>query len=342
MFCKECGTKLPEEANFCFHCGTKVSNRVIGPVGGSKESAVQLIQLVCPSCGGSVECNAKETRGICNHCGSTFLIRENRAYNSQTASNTVNIGLGTSGESLTNHIKRGQEFENQHNFDKATKYYNKALDIDYHNKDARAGLARIKLVETEEFIRSELYSFAKDAYEKIINSEFKVCVEEAQKRLDAIQLLMEANYQNFTLWNYEKAIEIYKSIEGTPAMEYQISRNIEKAENGINNFIYLSSVIDTSNIGEPKQLLLRIDGIYEKNLVTKYERKYRFKAIKNLTTNLNGELVFEYNCMPVTIGVKQAGKFARCTRTLMKGEKLERSKTKVLEINGVTEYTRES
>lgn len=24
MFCMECGTKLPEHAKFCFHCGAKV------------------------------------------------------------------------------------------------------------------------------------------------------------------------------------------------------------------------------------------------------------------------------------------------------------------------------
>lgn len=339
MICRDCGTVLPEEANFCFHCGVKVSDRIISPIKRKSESCVELVLLKCPGCGAAIECNAKETQGTCNHCGSKFLIREH--INNSASTTNVNIGTNANAVNLLTLIKRGQEFEAQGDCDKATQYYNEALDIDYANKEARTGLARIKLENVEALINIGKYNQAQDLYMEIINSEHQVLVDEARIRFDALNELIAANYESVVLHNYEKAIERFLAIKGSPAIERKAKENIELAKKYIKDFVYLSSVIDNSNIGDTLQLQVRMEGLYLKNLNSGTERKFSLKYIMNVTAGFNETLTFDYRGMEYNFNVKQLSLFTKCLRALAKGEILDRSKTRTEMVNGVMEYIRE-
>lgn len=339
MICKDCGTILPEEANFCFHCGVRVSDREVKLPERKVESSVELVLLKCPSCGAAIECNAKETQGVCIHCGSKFLIREHMNNSTAIAGSAVDVNAVAS--NLGTLIKRGQEYEALGEHNKATKYYNEALDIDYGNKEARSGLARIKLVYAEAFISLKRYEDAQNIYQEIINSEHQVLVGEAQERLDTLNKLIAINYQSLKTYKYEEAIEQYKEIKGSPALEAKAKDEIRQTEERIRDFVYVSSLIDTSNMGDTLQLLLRKDGLYLKDLCSGTERKYNLKYIMNVTAGFNSTLTFDYRGMEYNFNVKQLGMFTKCLQALAKGEFLERSKTRTEIVNGVMEYIRE-
>ena len=74
MFCPKCGAQLPDEATFCFKCGTKVgaasaqeqqakpSETVIAPMGATS--------LKCPNCGAPIAPKFGEMVITCEYCGS--------------------------------------------------------------------------------------------------------------------------------------------------------------------------------------------------------------------------------------------------------------------------------
>ena len=74
MFCPKCGAQLPDDATFCYKCGTKVgqapaqeqqakpSQNVLAPSGATS--------LKCPSCGAPISPKFGEMVITCEYCGS--------------------------------------------------------------------------------------------------------------------------------------------------------------------------------------------------------------------------------------------------------------------------------
>ena len=75
MFCPKCGAQLPDDAGFCYKCGTKVGNAaqqekssqdVIAPTGATS--------LKCPSCGAPISPKFGEMFVTCEYCGSSVSL----------------------------------------------------------------------------------------------------------------------------------------------------------------------------------------------------------------------------------------------------------------------------
>ena len=76
MFCPKCGAQLPDDAGFCYKCGSKVGNEapqqpkasqdVIAPTGATS--------LKCPSCGAPISPKFGEMFVTCEYCGSSVSV----------------------------------------------------------------------------------------------------------------------------------------------------------------------------------------------------------------------------------------------------------------------------
>ena len=88
-----------------------------------------LILLKCSNCGAELEVNDDRKLFFCSYCGAKMMLETQE----------VNIeGMPTT-DSL---LKRAKRFEEEENYEKAREYYNRVLDIDPDNEDARAGLRK--------------------------------------------------------------------------------------------------------------------------------------------------------------------------------------------------------
>jgi hypothetical protein len=77
MFCPKCGAQLPDDAQFCYKCGSKVgtqgnqqgvqpSQNIIAPTGATS--------LKCPSCGAPISPKFGEMFVTCEYCGSSVSL----------------------------------------------------------------------------------------------------------------------------------------------------------------------------------------------------------------------------------------------------------------------------
>ncbi len=195
MFCGMCGTQLSDNAKFCSNCGAKTSNSDNSalqiPNGGN--DVTKLVPAKCTNCGGQLTVDENQKSAICPFCNTSFIVEQAiNNYNVQINGN-MSIGNATiniNGLNTANLVARANAFESQNNWEKATEYYNRVLDIDINNSDAIQGIKRIKQKQRDLYIRS-LMSKAK-SYE-IINKfdeaiiYFRKVLEVDKENMDAIR-----------------------------------------------------------------------------------------------------------------------------------------------------------
>jgi len=78
VFCPKCGTQLPDDAGYCYKCGTKIglssaaqsSPRPSGPI----LAAAGVTSLKCPSCGAPISPKFGEMVITCEYCGSSVSL----------------------------------------------------------------------------------------------------------------------------------------------------------------------------------------------------------------------------------------------------------------------------
>jgi ribosomal protein L37AE/L43A len=82
MFCSKCATQLPDDAAFCYKCGTPVSGRTI-PTAANDQSfkgrtkviaAFDAKSLKCPSCGAPIVPRFGEMVITCQYCNSAITL----------------------------------------------------------------------------------------------------------------------------------------------------------------------------------------------------------------------------------------------------------------------------
>ncbi|WP_027397965.1 zinc ribbon domain-containing protein [Anaerovibrio lipolyticus] len=165
MFCINCGEQLPDNAKFCMKCGTKLSN--IGDntasdmsISSFDKSSTIFVPAKCTNCGGTLQVNPEEKTAVCKYCNSNFLVDQAvKNYNIHVNGN-ISIGSATiniRGENVQNLVARAVEFERESHFNNAIEYYNKVLDIDINNVEAKEGLARVnQKLKNYMYIRVEI------------------------------------------------------------------------------------------------------------------------------------------------------------------------------------------
>ena len=154
MFCTDCGTKLPDNAKFCFNCGKKISdlgddsqqNNVTNGTG------TKLVNAKCTNCGAKLEVNPDVTKAKCSYCDAEFIVEQAiNNYNIQVSGN-MNINQATinvQGINKENLLARAKDFEEKHKLDEALDYYNRVLDIDFSDEVAKKGATRVKNIITD-------------------------------------------------------------------------------------------------------------------------------------------------------------------------------------------------
>jgi len=83
LYCGKCGTQVPDDATFCFKCGSKLNQAgetSQSQTGGSSAGPAQVIapssatSLKCPSCGAPIAPKFGEMIITCEYCGSSVTL----------------------------------------------------------------------------------------------------------------------------------------------------------------------------------------------------------------------------------------------------------------------------
>ena len=101
-------------------------------------------QLVCEMCGGK-DLIKQEGVFVCQSCGTKYSVEEAKKMMVEIAGTVEVKGKVAIDQSdiLNNYIIRGNQLFEKKEYAEAEVYYNKALDIDANNPDARQGLRNV-------------------------------------------------------------------------------------------------------------------------------------------------------------------------------------------------------
>lgn len=117
--------------------------------------------LKCEICGGSLILMADMETFECENCGTKYPKKVlQKIYAEITGAVRVEGSVQVEGiASISSLLQRAQEFEQGHNYEKAKEYFNRVLDIDPTNDEARQGLEtpRISLRTQERAAQIAVY-----------------------------------------------------------------------------------------------------------------------------------------------------------------------------------------
>ena len=145
MFCSNCGAQINNDAKFCSNCGTPQGGIVMPAAAVAPNT--QLVPAKCTSCGGKLDVDPSQQAAVCPYCGSAFVVEKAINNYNITMNGNINVGSATinvQGLNSANLIARAKDFEAQNDFDNAEIYFNKVLDIDINNVEAKQGVQRVK------------------------------------------------------------------------------------------------------------------------------------------------------------------------------------------------------
>jgi DNA-directed RNA polymerase subunit RPC12/RpoP len=77
MYCAKCGAQLPDDAAYCFKCGTRISTQSVSSEGSKPEHVIapsNATSLKCPSCGAPITPKFGEMVITCEYCGSSVAL----------------------------------------------------------------------------------------------------------------------------------------------------------------------------------------------------------------------------------------------------------------------------
>lgn len=138
MFCNNCGAKIPDNAKFCHSCGAKI-------IGEAKQDST-FVPAKCTGCGANLKVDPSLKMAVCPFCHAEYVVQQAiQNYNIDVkCGGIVNIQAANvhMGVTIDNLLIRAREFEKSGNFQKATEYYERSLDIDAHNVEAKMGADR--------------------------------------------------------------------------------------------------------------------------------------------------------------------------------------------------------
>lgn len=145
MFCTQCGTKLPGDANFCFRCGAKTVSAVAS-TDLSANGETTFVHAKCTNCGANLEVDPRQRTASCSYCSAEFLVEQAIHNHNINVAGNMNIEKATisfQGDKK-NLLARARTFEESIEWEDALKYYDRVLDIDFEDKEATDGRERCK------------------------------------------------------------------------------------------------------------------------------------------------------------------------------------------------------
>ncbi len=147
MFCPKCGKESPNNATFCSYCGTRIiqDSTTIQP---SNSFVTNLVPAKCLNCGGILEVNPLQDAAICKFCNTPFIV--NKAIENYNITSMGNININnatvnvTGAPSVSNLLERAKAFEKSGDINSSINYYNRVLDIDFNNLEAKESIYRLQ------------------------------------------------------------------------------------------------------------------------------------------------------------------------------------------------------
>lgn len=174
-----------------------------------------LVPAICTQCGAQIEVDDTHEAGICKFCGTAFITE--KAINNYVINNTIhvqNASINVTNVNIDNLVLRAKEFEELGEKNKALEYYNKVLDEDINNSEARAGIERINYL-------SEI-NIGGIIVPKEIGERLKSLVDRGEI-VQAIKELREAT--GLGLKESKDAIDAYRSTNTNNVVKTSISNN---------------------------------------------------------------------------------------------------------------------
>lgn len=146
MFCSNCGTWLNDGVKFCHNCGaSQYPKNEITRI--HEQSAVtNVVEAKCTNCGSALTVDSNLKTAVCPYCKHTYIV--DQAINNYNISVTgtvkiENATVNVQGQDIGVLLLRGKEYEDQKKYKTALEYYNKVLDIDTDNDEARSSVERV-------------------------------------------------------------------------------------------------------------------------------------------------------------------------------------------------------
>lgn len=174
MFCMQCGTELPDGAKFCVNCGTSQGDSKNNAGNGAVSAATgtKFVDAKCTNCGAKLEVDPNMKKASCSFCGAEFIVDQAISNYNISVNGNMNIGKATinvTGHDKNNLLMRAKDFEDKNKFDEAIDYYNRVLDIDFKDVDAKEGIQRInQKIKTDKFLKDAKKYEAGNKYDQAI------------------------------------------------------------------------------------------------------------------------------------------------------------------------------
>lgn len=102
---------------------------------------MKFVAAKCPNCSASIQVDEDTRQCFCQFCGSQIFVEEAI----QMIKGTVQIDFKNQ---IDNFLIRANEFMEQKRYSDAEIYFNKILDIDATNKEAKEGLFKVESIIT--------------------------------------------------------------------------------------------------------------------------------------------------------------------------------------------------
>ncbi len=131
-----------------------------------------VVQAKCPNCGGFLAVDNTKDAAVCQFCNTPFIVEKAINNYNITINGPVNVEqakISVEGApSVTSLMICAHGFVLSKDYEKAIEYYNRILDIDPLNNEAKEGIANITVPKQNNLIVERKKSFFADAFKLYI------------------------------------------------------------------------------------------------------------------------------------------------------------------------------
>lgn len=105
------------------------------------------VQAKCPNCGGFLAVDNAQEAAVCQFCNTPFIVEKAINNYNITVNGNINVERATvnveGAPSVSNLLIRAKSFIASEDYSKAVEYFNRVLDLDPNNIDAKSGITSL-------------------------------------------------------------------------------------------------------------------------------------------------------------------------------------------------------